>query len=175
MGTRIWRTFTSSKLLPSIAVLAAMGCSIRYPAVAPVREKQFRADPAGLPLGSKDRQKLEDFLDKGGNRVGRKTPDRLAEAHKRVLNALVNPSNLTVRTDLATSNFCAIAAALCQAAPVFQKRKVTTEVVDARFDAPAVPSPYAVSDGEYWWVFRFNDQQQLDQVLVMRTVARGKP
>jgi hypothetical protein len=170
---------TSSKVLPfvaALAILAATGCAIRYPAVAPVREKQFRTEPIRLPLDARDRSALEEFLSKGGNRLARNpTPDRLAEAHKKILDALENQSHLKVRTDLATSNFCAIAAALCQAAPVFRKWKVATEVVDARADAPPVPSPYAVSDGEYWWVFRFNDQRQLDQVLVMRTVARGKP
>jgi hypothetical protein len=153
------------------------GCAVRYPKVIPMREQQFRSHdrPVGLPLTSQDRTEVAHFLQVGGNRFGRNTvPDAQSAGHQQALDALSIAANLTVRADLATSDFCAMAATLCQAAPIFRKRVATTQVIDARNSRPEVPEPIGVCDDEYCWVFT-HENQRLAQVVVIRAVQRVKP
>ncbi len=153
------------------------GCAIRYPKVIPMREQQFRSHdrPVGLPLTPPDRTEVAHFLELGGNRFGRNTvPDTQDAGHKQVLDALAVAANLGVRADLATSDFCVMAAALCQAAPIFRKRVATTQVIDARNSRPEVPEPIGVCDDEYCWIFT-HESQRLTQVVVIRAAQRAKP
>jgi len=155
----------------------AAGCAVRYPAVVPMREQQFRShdDAVALPLDQDARGQVASFLEHGGNRVGRNpAPDAQAAGHKQVLDALGESPNLKIRADLATSDFCAIAAPLCQAAPIFRKRKAVTQVIDARNSGPLVPDPIAVCDDEYCWIFR-QANNLLTHLVVVRSVRRLKP
>ncbi len=160
-----------------LVLLFTTGCAVRYPTVVPIREQQFRShdQPAALPLQKDDRAEFERFLSHGGNRFGRNpVPDAQAAGHKQILDALEKDPNLTIRGDLASSDFCAIAAPLCGAAPIFRKRIAVTQVIDARERQPAVPDPIAVCDDEYCWVFR-QATNRLTGVVVVRSVKRGKP
>ena len=155
----------------------ATGCAVRYPPVVAMREQQFRShdQPVALPLGAESRAEVASFLEHGGNRFGRNaTPDPQAAGHKQILDALGDSADLKIRADLASSDFCAIAAALCQAAPILRKRTVVTQVIDARNRAPEVPDPIAVCDDEYCWVFR-HANNVLTQLVVVRSVRRVKP
>src|SRR4051794_28475201 len=117
-------------VLLGIAAIAS-GCATRYPKIIPVREQQFRShdQAVALPLTPEGRTEVARFLELGGNRFGRNpAPDTQAAGHKQALDALAVASNLAVRADIATSDFCAMAAALCQAAPIFRKRIATTQV-----------------------------------------------
>ena len=155
----------------------AAGCAVRYPPVVPMREQQFRShdQAVALPLEPPARVELASFLEHGGNRFGRNpAPDAQAAGHRQILNALESPGNLKIRAGLATSDFCAIAAALCQAAPIFRKRIAVTQVIDARNRAPEVPGPIAVCDDEYCWVFRHSNNL-LTQLVVVRNVGRLRP
>jgi len=157
--------------------LATLGCAVRYPALIAVREQQFRSHdmPVQLPLSAETRTEVAHFLEFGGNRTGRNpVPDRQSDGHRQALDALAQPSNLTVRADLASSDFCAIAAPLCAAAPLFRKRIAVTQVIDARNRAPEVPEPIGVCDDEYCWVFH-QENQRLTQLVVMRSTRRAKP
>jgi hypothetical protein len=163
-------------MLVGVAVIAG-GCAVRYPKVIPMREQQFRShdQPASLPLTAERRAEIARFLELGGNRFGRNAvPDTQDAGHKQVLDALAVAGNLMVRADLATSDFCAMAAALCQAAPIFRKRVATTQVIDARNPRPEVPEPIGVCDDEYCWVFG-HENQRLTQLVVTRAVQRAKP
>jgi hypothetical protein len=158
-------------------LLLTSACAVRYPTVIPVREQQFRShdQPAPLPLQKDQRAEFEHFLNYGGNRFGRNpVPDARAAAHKQLLDALEKDANLNIRADLATSSFCAIAVALCESAPIFQKQIAVTQVIDARDRAPAVPDPIAVCDGDYCWVFR-QASNRFTGVTAMRSVRRVKP
>jgi hypothetical protein len=160
-----------------LVLLLTTACAVRYPTVVPIREQQFRSpdQPAALPLQKEDRAVFELFLSHGGNRFGRNpVPDAQAAAHKQILDALEKDSNLAIRADIATSNFCAIAISLCAAAPVFQKRNAITQVIDARERQPAVPDPIAVCDDEYCWVFR-QASNRFTGLVVVRSVRRAKP
>jgi hypothetical protein len=160
-----------------IALLLISSCAVRYPTVVPIREQQFRShdQPAALPLQKEDRNQVETFLGHGGNRFGRNpVPDAQAAAHQQILDALEKDANLAIRADLASSDFCAIAAPLCAAAPVFRKRIAVTQVIDARERQPAVPDPIAVCDDEYCWVFR-QASNRFTGFTVVRSVRRGKP
>ena len=160
-----------------LALLFTAACAVRYPTVVPIREQQFRSQdqPAPLPLQKDDRAEIERFLSHGGNRFGRNpAPDAQASGHKQVLDALEKAPDLVIRADLATSDFCAIAAALCAEAPIFRKRIAVTQVIDARERQPAVPDPIAVCDDEYCWVFR-QAANRLTGVVVVRSVRRVKP
>jgi hypothetical protein len=155
----------------------ATGCAVRYPPVVPMREQQFRShdEAAALPLDKDRRGEVEAFLSHGGNRFGRnEVPDAQAAGHKQILDALSAEDNLKIRADLATSDFCAMAAPLCQAAPLFRKRTAVTQVIDARNRAPEVPDPIAVCDDEYCWVFR-QANNRLSQLVVVRSVRRVQP
>jgi len=155
----------------------AAGCAVRYPAVVPMREQQFRShdQPAELPLDAARRGEVETFLEHGGNRFGRNAaPDAQAAGHKQVLDALAAPANLKIRADLATSDFCAIAQALCQAAPLFRNRKAVTQVIDARNRQPDVPDPIAVCDNDYCWIFR-QSNNTFTHLVVVRSVWRVAP
>ena len=155
----------------------ATGCAVRYPKVIPIREEQFRShdQPVALPLTSGARGEVARFLELGGNRFGRNpAPDAQAAGHRQALDALAVPANLTVRADVASSDFCAIAAALCQAAPIFRKRVASTQVIDARRRGPEVPEPIGVCDDEYCWVFH-QANQLLTDVVVVRSTQRVKP
>jgi len=157
--------------------LATVGCAVRYPALIAVREQQFRSHdtPVALPLTPDGRTEVAHFLEFGGNRTGRNpVPDPRAEGHRQALDALAQAGNLTVRADLASSDFCAIAAPLCTAAPLFRKRLAVTQVIDARNRAPEVPEPIGVCDDEYCWVFH-HENQRLTQLVVMRSTRRAKP
>jgi hypothetical protein len=93
--------------------------------VIPMREQQFRShdQAVALPLAAEARGEVASFLEHGGNRFGRnKTPDAQAAGHKQILDDLGDMASLKIRADPATSDFCAIAAALCQAAPLVRKR-----------------------------------------------------
>ena len=163
-------------ILVGLAVMIG-GCAVRYPKVIPMREQQFRShdQPAALPLTPERRDEIARFLELGGNRSGRNSvPDAQGAGHRQALDALAVAGNLVVRADLATSDFCAMAAALCQAAPVFRKRVATTQVIDARNPRPEVPEPIGVCDDEYCWVFN-HENQRLTQVVVIRAVQRAKP
>jgi hypothetical protein len=169
--------------LPAIAfallftLLFNPACAVRYPTVVPIREQQFRShdQPAPLPLQKEDRSQFELFLSHGGNRFGRNpVPDSQAAVHKQILDAMEHDANLAIRADLATSDFCAIAAPLCTAAPVFRRRIAVTQVIDARERQPAVPDPIAVCDDEYCWVFR-QAANRFTSVFATRAVRRGKP
>jgi hypothetical protein len=155
----------------------ATGCAVRYPAVVPMREQQFRSHDAAvaLPLSQEGRGEVASFLEHGGNRFGRNlAPDSQAAGHKQILDALGVQINLKVRSSLATSDFCAIAVPLCQAAPIFRKRMAVTQVIDARNREPEVPDPIAVCDEEYCWVFR-QANNLLTQLVVVRSVRRLQP
>jgi hypothetical protein len=166
------------RLLPVVLVLLlASACAVRYPTVVPIREQQFRShdQPVPLPLLKERRAEFELFLSHGGNRFGRNpVPDAMADAHRQILDALEKDANLAIRADLASSDFCAIAAPLCAAAPVFRKRIAVTQVIDARERQPAVPDPIAVCDDEYCWVFR-QAANRFTDVFVVRAIHRGKP
>ena len=160
-----------------VGLVFATGCAVRYPAVVPMREQQFRSHDQAvvLPLGPEGRGELANFLEHGGNRLGRNTtPDAQAAGHKQILDALEVAGNLKIRADLATSDFCAIATALCQAAPIFRKRIAVTQVIDARNRAPEVPDPIAVCDDEYCWIFR-QAGNVLTHLVVVRSVRRSHP
>ena len=167
---------------PSLAVAVlvlgfAGGCAVRYPTVVPMREQQFRShdEAAALPLNQEGRSQVANFLEHGGNRFGRNaTPDAQAAGHQLILDALGVPGNLKIRADLATSDFCAIATPLCQAAPLFRKRKAVTQVIDARNRQPEVPDPIAVCDDEYCWIFR-QANNLLTHLVVVRSVRRPRP
>ena len=155
----------------------ATGCAVRYPAVVPMREQQFRShdESVALPLTKDSRTEVASFLEHGGNRFGRnRAPDVQAAGHQQILDALSVGDNLKIRADLATSDFCAIAAPLCQAAPVLRKRKAVTQVPDARNRAPEVPDPIAVCDDEYCWIFR-QANNLLTHLVVVRSVRRAMP
>jgi hypothetical protein len=155
----------------------ATGCAVRYPAVVPMREQQFRShdQAVALPLDEAARGEVASFLEHGGNRFGRNaTPDPQAAGHKQVLDALAAQANLKIRADLATSDFCAIAAPLCQAAPIFRTRIAVTQVIDARNRQPEVPDPIAVCDDEYCWIFR-QSENLLTHLVVVRSVRRVQP
>jgi hypothetical protein len=155
----------------------ASGCAVRYPAVVPMREQQFRShdEAVALPLDKAGRGEVANFLEHGGNRFGRNAaPDPQATGHQQILNALAEPGNLKIRASLATSDFCAIAAPLCQAAPLFRKRKAVTQVTDARNRQPEVPDPIAVCDDEYCWIFR-QANNLLTHLVVVRSVRRWQP
>ena len=51
----------------------ATGCAVRYPAVVPMREQQFRShdEAVALPLDKEGRGEVANFLEHGGNRFGR--------------------------------------------------------------------------------------------------------
>ena len=167
---------------PSLAVAVlvlgfAGGCAVRYPTVVPMREQQFRShdEAVTLPLNQEGRSQVANFLDHGGNRFGRNaTPDAQAAGHQLILDALGVPGNLKIRADLATSDFCAIAAPLCLAAPILRKRKALTQVIDARNRVPEVPDPIAVCEDEYCWVFR-QANNLLTHLVVVRSVRRPRP
>ena len=164
-------------MLLLLVVGFAAGCAVRYPAVVAMREQQFRShdQAVGLPLDGEGRGEVASFLEHGGNRFGRNaTPDRQAAGHKQILDALAVQGNLKIRADLATSDFCAIAAALCQAAPIFRKRIAVTQVTDARNRAPEVPDPIAVCEDEYCWIFR-QSNNLLTNLVVVRSVRRVQP
>jgi hypothetical protein len=155
----------------------ATGCAVRYPPVVPMREQQFRShdQAVGLPLDAAGRGEVAFFLEHGGNRFGRNAvPDAQAAGHQQILDALAAPGNLKIRADLATSDFCAIAAPLCQAAPIFRKRIAVTQVIDARNREPEVPDPIAVCDDEYCWIFR-QAGNLLTHLVVVRSVRRVNP
>jgi hypothetical protein len=142
-----------------------------------MREQQFRSHDQAvpLPLDQAARGEVASFLEHGGNRFGRNpAPDPQAAGHKQVLDALADQGNLKIRASLATSDFCAIAAALCQAAPIFRKRIAVTQVIDARNRAPEAPDPIAVCDDEYCWIFR-QSNNLLTQLVVVRSVRRLQP
>lgn len=160
-----------------LALGFATGCAVRYPVVVPMREQQFRShdEAVALPLDPAGRADVASFLEHGGNRFGRnQAPDPQAAGHKQILDALAAQGNLKIRADLPTSDFCAIAAPLCQAAPIFRKRTAVTQVIDARNRAPEVPDPIAVCDDEYCWIFR-QANNLLTQVVVVRSVRRLQP
>ena len=155
----------------------ATGCAVRYPAVVPMREQQFRShdQAVALPLDQAARGEVASFLEHGGNRFGRNaTPDPQDAGHQQVLDALAGQGNLKIRADLATSDFCAIAGPLCQAAPIFRKRTAVTQVIDARNRAPDTPEPIAVCDDEYCWIFR-QSNNLLTHLVVVRSVRRLQP
>jgi hypothetical protein len=152
-------------------------CAVRYPQVLPMREQQFRShdQAVALPLDTAGRAGIATFLDHGGNRFGpNPVPDPQAAGHQQVLDALSAAGNLKIHASLATSDFCAIAAALCQAAPLFRKRIAVTQVIDARNRAPEVPDPIAVCDDEYCWVFR-QSNDMFTNLVVVRSTRRIQP
>jgi succinate dehydrogenase/fumarate reductase flavoprotein subunit len=160
-----------------LVVGLATGCAVRSPAVVPMREQQFRShdQAVGLPLDAAARGEVASFLEHGGNRFGpNAVPDAQAAGHRQILDALAAPGNLKIRADLATSDFCAIAAPLCQAAPIFRKRIAVTQVIDARNREPNVPDPIAVCDEEYCWIFR-QAGNLLTHLVVVRSVRRLHP
>jgi hypothetical protein len=115
------------------------------------------------------------FLEHGGNRFSRNpAPDAQAAGHRQILDALGVEGNLKIRADIATSDFCAIAAPLCQAAPILRQRKAVTQVIDARNRQPEVPDPVAVCDDEYCWIFR-QANNLLTRLVVVRSTRRSQP
>lgn len=158
-------------------LLFGTGCAVRYPAVVPMREQQFRSHDRAveLPLNQEGREEVASFLEHGGNRFGRNpAPDAQAAGHRQILDALGDKDKLKILASLATSDFCAIAAPLCQAAPILRKRIAVTQVIDARNRAPEVPDPIAVCDGEYCWIFH-QSNGLLTQLVVVRSVRRSQP
>src|ERR1035437_5650357 len=155
----------------------ATSCAVRYPPVVPMREQQFRShdEAGGLPLNMDGSREVATFLEHGGNRFGRNAvPDAQAAGHKQILDALGAQSNLKIRADLATSNFCAIALPLCHAAPILRKRMAVTQVIESRNRQPDVPDPIAVCDDEYCWIFR-QSNNLLTHLVVVRSVRRLQP
>jgi O-acetyl-ADP-ribose deacetylase (regulator of RNase III) len=142
-----------------------------------MREQRFRSHDQAvtLPLNDVTGGEVANFLAHGGNRFGRNpAPDAQESAHKQILSALALADNLKIRASLATSDFCAIAAQLCRAAPAFRKRKAVTQVPDARNREPEVPDPLAVCDDEYCWIFR-QANSVLTHLVVVRSVRRPAP
>ena len=119
---------------------------------------------------------MASFLEHGGNRFGRNAvPDTQAEGHKQVLDALAEAGNLKIRADLATSDFCAIAAPLCQAAPIFRKRIAVTQVIDARNRGAGGAGPDRGLRRRILLGLPAGGEPTLTQLVVMRSVWRAKP
>ncbi len=150
------------------------GCGSQRPAYVTVPQKQFRsAEPMPLPLQPPDRDRLLAFFSHDGNQYASGTvPDAAAQAHRQVLDALADRANLSVEANKPAREFCAMAASLCGHAPLFLKRLVVQQVVDARDDRPPFPPPLAVSDGHYWWIFR-HSHGVLTELVVVRAVNRN--
>jgi hypothetical protein len=170
-------TYAMRYALLMLALGIATGCAVRYPPVVPMREQQFRSHDQAvtLPLTPQTRGEIATFLEHGGNRFGRNTvPDAQGDGHKQILDALGEKDNLKIRASLATSDFCAIATTLCQAAPILRKRTAVSQVIDARNRGPEVPDPIAVCDDEYCWIFKQSDNL-LTQLVVVRSAWRVQP
>ena len=168
---------SAAGLLLGLAMLLQTSCAVRYPPVVAMREQQFRShdEPVALPLSPQARQELETFLARGGNRFGRNpVPGAIGTTHRQLLDALTAETSLNIRAGLAVSNFCAIAAPLCQAAPALRHRRAVTQVVDARNRAPEVPDPIAVCEDGYCWIFR-QASNRFTSVVVLRDVQRPRP
>ena len=162
--------YTASAVL-SVVLFSA--CCTRRPAYVTVPQKQFRsAEPAALPLEPQDRDQLLAFFSHGGNRYARgEVSDDAAKEHRRALDALADPRNLSVRTNRPARDFCDMAVILCGQTALFHNRRVVQQVVDARDDRPPFPAPLAVTDGHYWWIFR-HSHGVLTGVVVVREVQR---
>ena len=159
-------------IVAALFVLCA-GCGARRPEYVTVPQSQFRsAEPIRLPLQQPDRDRLLAFFSSGGNRYASgNVADDAARGHRQALDALADGANLSVQASRPAREFCAMAVSLCGQAPLFLKRRVVQEVVDARDDRPPFPHPLAVSDGHYWWIFR-HSHGLLTEVVVVRGVER---
>src|ERR1019366_7231563 len=103
----------------------ATSCAVRYPAVIPMREQQFRSHDQAVapPLDQEGRGEVANFPEHGGNRFGRNAaPDAQAAGHKQMLGRLAAGGNLKIPGSLAAPDFCAIAFPPCPAAPILRKR-----------------------------------------------------
>ena len=152
----------------SAALLA--GCAARRPAYVVVPRATSRSEePVTLPLTPEGRQRLEEFLGKGGHPgAADPVPDPLAAEHRRILDALATAPALAVdTTNSAARRFCDAAAALCRETVLFRDKPLVRQVVDARESRRPVSAPLAVADGAYWWIFRARDGRLTEVLLVV--------
>jgi hypothetical protein len=158
--------------LPAAVILSAVlfvGCAARRPAYVVVPRATSRSEePVTLPLSAEGRQRLADFLGKGGHpRAADPVPDPNATEHARVLDALAKTDALMVdTTNPAARKFCDAAAALCGQTGLFQGKPLVRQVVDARETRRPVSAPLAVADGGYWWIFKARDGRLIEVLLV---------
>lgn len=161
-------------LVVAVSVVLLAGCAGKRPAYVVVPRATSRSEePVTLPLTPEGRQRLEEFLNKGGHpRAADPVPDPQAAEHARVLEALSKSDALTVdTTNSAARRFCDAAAALCGATVLFRGKPLVRQVVDARETRRPVPAPLAVADGGYWWIFKARDGR-LAEVLLVTAVER---
>ncbi len=157
-----------------LPVLLAAGCAARRPTYIVVPRATSRsAEPVTLPLTAEGRQRLEEFLSKGGHPAAADpVPDPSAAEHRQVLDALAKDAALDVDTTNSTARkFCEAAAALCRETALFLGKPLVRQVVDARETRRPVSAPLAVADNNYWWIFRAR-AGKLTEVLLVVAVDR---
>lgn len=158
----------------TISVVLLSGCAARRPAYVVVPRATSRsAEPVTLPLTAEGRQRLEEFLSKGGHPAAADpVPDPSAAEHARALDALAKAPTLAVdTTNSAARQFCDAAAALCRETVLFRGKPLVRQVVDARETRRPVSAPIAVADAGYWWIFKARDGR-LTEVLLVCAVDR---
>jgi hypothetical protein len=157
-----------------LPMLLAAGCAARRPVYVVVPRATSRsAEPVTLPLTAEGRQRLEEFLSKGGHpSAADPVPDPSAAEHRRVLDALAKSETLDVdTTNSAARKFCEAAAALCRETALFVGKPLVRQVVDARETRRPVSAPLAVAENNYWWIFRAR-AGKLTEVLLVVAVDR---
>ena len=173
-----------SAVLLTLLVFGA-GCAVRRPdyLVMPRGETRSEEPPVSappargvqLPLNPPGRELLERFLDRDGRPGGPPVQEsrERKQAHQKVLDALKDEANLTVRTTHANARtFCEAAPSLCSQTSLFQKKPFVRQIVDAREYKRPHPAPLAVSDGNYWWIFTVSAGERMTHVLLVRDVER---
>jgi hypothetical protein len=165
--------------LLALALLQTAGCCVRRPAYVVMPWKEFQLNPpVDLPLTPDGRGRLEKFFAKhGNNSLPDTVPDVAQTDERQFLDALSDPANLTIDLSAPRKQFCDDAQALCRSAPMFRKRPLVRQIVDAEKDRPKPSSqPLAVSDGNYWYIFDWktsaDNRKTLTALKVVRDVDR---
>jgi hypothetical protein len=165
-------------LLLVLAIFVYIGCCCKPTPIVVIRGSDLRSDLLPLPLSEVDRNALNDYLKKGGDRENEDTVTFYSETfYKGVLDLLSNDDKIEM-DDLFVHEPSG-QWKLKDAVKQWFKRPAVYGVYDSRCKRPSLKTtrPFSLFDGHFWWVFyrESGDSKWLRKVLVTVPVSGAVP
>jgi len=156
-------------LLLVLAIFVYVGCCSKPTPIVVIRGSDLRSDLLSIPLSEVDRNALNDYLKKGGDRENEDTVSFYNEAfYKGLLDLLSNGEKIEM-IDLFYRDSKG-QWRLKESVKQWFKRPAVYGVYDSRCKRPSLKTtrPFSLFDGHFWWVFyrKSGDSKWIREVLV---------
>jgi len=118
-----------------------------------VRESDFRIGPFELPLNEDSKKAITNFLARSGdNAISDIVEPAALESYSELLDLLSTDSFVEKANNL-RSKRSSDTAKIADSLKEWLRNPIVFQVVDATQKRPEIINPFAISDGQFWWIF----------------------